>query len=137
MPIDLQYAIFYNFYFGVNQATTDGAWIKRCDYCVALDAAFCIGYRKVHIHPSLIRSTEKQAYVMRLAAHVVCYPDPCKVELTTHSLNYVALIRPLDRQQFLTNVVHLLREKVFQHHLRLKPRNSLFNEWYYDDVFDI
>lgn len=57
----------------------------------------------VPFHMPFIRFTEKVSLESRLVAIMVRYADLRDETLTAHSLNHIALLRPLDRRYLLKN----------------------------------
>lgn len=68
---------------------------------------------------------------------MVCYADLCDEKFTTHGLNYVALLRPLDLHRFLTNFEYWWKETVFERRIQLKSTDPLIVNWHCVVFFDI
>lgn len=58
------------------------------------------------------------------------YTDLPAKDLTTHSLNHVALQRPFDRHHLLTSFENWLKKKLFERRLRLESTDPLFFNWH-------
>lgn len=84
-----------------------------------------------------IRCTEELPYVLQLPVIMVRYVNLRDEELTTHGLNYAALLCPFARHYLINSFDFLLKATLFERRLRLKPVDPLLVNWHFFHFFDI
>lgn len=114
IPIFGQHGIVYDSRPRVNWVTEVSAWIKQWSHWCRRGAALPVCTVTVPVDMPLIRSTKELSYVTLLATVMVRYANLRDVELTTHSLDYVAILSPFDRHHLLINFDYCPKATVFQ-----------------------
>lgn len=92
---------------------------------------------KALVDKPFIRWTEEWPYVTRSATNTACYVNLRYGELTTHSFDYAALLRPFDWHDLLANLQYWLKETVFDPRSKLKSTDLFFLNCHSVDVLDI
>lgn len=96
IPIDVQLRFEYDLRYDANRITAIGARIKRRAHWGDCGAALRTDFVAIHLDMAFIRCTKELPYMSRLVGFMDCYADLWNEELTTHSLNYITLLRPFD-----------------------------------------